>query len=134
MANGTIAFDTLSTSGQISGTAKSVDTDYVVSGVPKAQLMFDHVNTNIDGSLNISSVTDTATGQATPSFTNNISLGFATNATSANTNSGQNDASVRGGGGSIQAQVTTSYRVLTFRSTSATDDELQASITVGDLV
>ena len=31
MANGTIAFDTLSTSGQITGTAKS-DTDYVVNG------------------------------------------------------------------------------------------------------
>ena len=29
MANGTIAFDTLSTSGQITGTAKSVDTDYL---------------------------------------------------------------------------------------------------------
>ncbi len=28
MANGTIAFDTLQTSGQITGTAKSVDTDY----------------------------------------------------------------------------------------------------------
>ena len=35
MANGTIAFDTLSTSGQITGTAKSVDTDYVVSGSSK---------------------------------------------------------------------------------------------------
>ena len=35
MANGTIAFDTLSTSGQISGTAKSVDTDYVVNGSAK---------------------------------------------------------------------------------------------------
>ena len=32
MANGTIAFDTLQTSGQITGTAKSVDTDYVVNG------------------------------------------------------------------------------------------------------
>jgi len=134
MANGTIAFDTLQTSGQITGTAKSLDTDYIATGVPKAQLMFDHANTNIDGSFNISSVADTATGQATPSFTNNISLGFATNATSANTDSGQNDTSVRGGGGSIQTQVTTSYRVLTFRGTSDTDDELQASITVGDLV
>jgi hypothetical protein len=35
MANGTIAFDTLSTSGQISGTAKSIDTDYVVNGSAK---------------------------------------------------------------------------------------------------
>ena len=36
MANGTIAFDTLSTSGQITGTAKSVDTDYVVNGSAKS--------------------------------------------------------------------------------------------------
>ena len=36
MANGTIAFDTLSTSGQITGTAKSVDTDYLAYGSAKA--------------------------------------------------------------------------------------------------
>ena len=36
MANGTIAFDTLQTSGQITGTAKSVDTDYVVNGSAKS--------------------------------------------------------------------------------------------------
>jgi hypothetical protein len=36
MANGTIAFDTLSTSGQISGTAKSLDTDYLAYGSAKA--------------------------------------------------------------------------------------------------
>ena len=40
MANGTIAFDTLSTSGQITGTAKSVDTDYVVNGSAKAWLNY----------------------------------------------------------------------------------------------
>ena len=33
MANRTIAFDTLQTSGQITGTAKSVDTDYLASGI-----------------------------------------------------------------------------------------------------
>ena len=41
MANGTIAFDTLSTSGQITGTAKSVDTDYVVSGGAKTWFVYD---------------------------------------------------------------------------------------------
>lgn len=102
--------------------------------VPKARLMFDHSNTNIDGSFNISSVADTATGQATPSFTSNVALGFATTADGANTNSGQSDVSVRGGGGSTSTQVTTSYRVLTYLSTSAFDDQLQASITVGELV
>ena len=35
MANGTIAFDTLQTSGQISGTAKSVDADYLAYGSAK---------------------------------------------------------------------------------------------------
>jgi hypothetical protein len=31
MANGTIAFDTLTTSGQIDGTARSIDTDYLLT-------------------------------------------------------------------------------------------------------
>ena len=50
----------------------------------KSRLMFDHLNgPTIDGSLNISSVTDSATGQSQPFFTNNISLGFSTVATGA---------------------------------------------------
>ena len=102
--------------------------------VPKARLMFDHTNTNIDGSFNISSVADTATGQPTPSFTSNVALGFATTADGSNTSSGQSDVSVRGGGGSTSTQITTSYRVLTYLSTSAFDDQLQASVTVGELV
>jgi len=129
MALGKIKADQLEHS-----TAGSVDTQYVVNGSAKARLMFDHANTNIDGSLNISSVADTATGQATPSFTSNVALGFATTADGANTSSGQSDVSVRGGGGSTSEQVTTSYRVLTYLGTSAFDDQLQASITVGDLV
>ena len=36
MANGTIAFDTLQTSGQIDGTARSIDTDYLLMGTNKA--------------------------------------------------------------------------------------------------
>ena len=35
MANGTIAFDTLQTSGQIDGTARSIDTDYLLNGSGK---------------------------------------------------------------------------------------------------
>ena len=98
----------------------------------KARLMFDHVNTNIDGSLNISSVSDSATGQYVPSFTSNVTLGYATNAVSASTSSGQNDTSVRGAV-SATTQVTTSYKVLTYKSTTAFDDELTGSITSGDL-
>ncbi len=69
MANGTIAFDTLSTSGQISGTAKSLDTDYVVNGSAKAWV--NHTDAAaITDSLNIASGTDNATGNYDLTFTN----------------------------------------------------------------
>ena len=58
MANGTIAFDTLSTSGQISGTAKSVDTDYLASGVKVWCNHEQAASYIIHDSLNVSSVTD----------------------------------------------------------------------------
>ena len=126
---GKIIADTIET-----GAGADISTSYVVNGSAKARLMFDHIALNIDGSLNISSVADTATGQATPSFTSSVSLGYATTAVGAETSSGQSDVSVRGGGGSTTVQLTTSYRVLTFKSTTAYDEALQASITVGDLV
>tara|TARA_Y100001972_G_scaffold120649_1_gene163493 strand:- start:62 stop:460 length:399 start_codon:yes stop_codon:yes gene_type:complete len=69
MANGTIAFDTLQTSGQITGTAKSLDTDFVVSGSAKAWLNQDS-GTSIRDSFNIASITDTSTGQHTKTMTN----------------------------------------------------------------
>ena len=61
MANGTIAFDTLQTSGQITGTAKSVDTDYVVNGSAKQRITFTMAGT-INSSLNTTSITDEGTG------------------------------------------------------------------------
>ena len=61
MANGTIAFDTLSTSGQISGTAKSLDTDYVVGGTAKAWAISESGASPLV-SFNISTVTDNSTG------------------------------------------------------------------------
>ena len=74
MANGTIAFDTLSTSGQISGTAKSVDTDYVVSGSAKSWVNFDGKGSDgIRDSFNVSGITDNGTGDYTTSFSNNLS-------------------------------------------------------------
>ena len=114
-------------------TAGTVDTQFVVNGSAKARLMFDHLNgPTIDGSLNISSVTDSATGQSQPFFTNNISLGFSTVATGADTSSGQSDSSVRGS--STSAQVTNYYKVYYYKSTTATDDELLSSVTFGDLI
>ena len=65
MPNGTIAFDTLSTSGQITGTSKSVDTDYVVNGSAKAwfHIVSGGVSTIALGdSFNSSGITDGGTG------------------------------------------------------------------------
>ena len=76
MANGTIAFDTLQTSGQITGTAKSVDTDYVVSGSAKSWVNFNGTSTlAIRDSLNTTSVTDNSTGNYTQNHTNSFSAG-----------------------------------------------------------
>ena len=81
MANGTIAFDTLQTSGQITGTAKSVDTDYVVNGSAKAWLNVNQEGTQaFRDSFNCSSITDIATGSTNVAYTNalanaNYSLG-----------------------------------------------------------
>jgi hypothetical protein len=73
MANGTIAFDTLSTSGQITGTAKSVDTDYVVSGSAKAWYNLIGTGTAaLNDSLNISGITDNGTGSYTGAFSSNM--------------------------------------------------------------
>ena len=42
MANGTIAFDTLTTSDSVkSSTEKSIDTSYIFNGVAKAWVTFD---------------------------------------------------------------------------------------------
>ena len=73
MANGTIAFDTLSTSGQISGTAKSVDTDYLASGSAKQWTSYNQDTPVINSSLNTSSVADTSTGKVTVNISNAFS-------------------------------------------------------------
>ena len=72
MANGTIAFDTLQTSGQITGTAKSVDTDYVVNGSAKAWSTTSADGETINNSFNIATLTDVGTGQQQHNVTNNF--------------------------------------------------------------
>ena len=73
MANGTIAFDTLQTSGQISGTAKSVDTDFIVSGSPKHWVNIDGDTPSARDSFNNASLTDNGNGNYTITRTNNFS-------------------------------------------------------------
>ena len=73
MANGTIAFDTLSTSGQISGTAKSVDTDYLAYGSAKHWVNINGDTPAARNSLNNASLTDGGNGNYTITRTNNFS-------------------------------------------------------------
>jgi len=73
MANGTIAFDTLTTSDTVNtGTEKSIDTSYLFNGVNKVwfTLGMDAVQ---DDSFNCSSVDDDGTGDFGIHFTNALS-------------------------------------------------------------
>ena len=70
MANGTIAFDTLSTSGQISGTAVSVDADYLAYGSAKSQWHCQMYTPSLPSSFNTSGLTDNGTGDFNIALTN----------------------------------------------------------------
>ena len=74
MANGTIAFDTLTTSYSVNtGTEKSIDTSYLFNGVVKwfATHRGDFSNA-VEDSFNVASHTDNGTGGVIYSFTNNM--------------------------------------------------------------
>jgi hypothetical protein len=128
MANGTIAFDTLSTSGQITGTAKSVDTDYVVNGSVKAWFDINSVGTALDDSFNISSLDDDAVGDRGLNYTNSfstvhaaISLGNEDNTSGGVISSDITTGSRTTGGFGIEAYYTSSNaRVLYDTSSSGT--------------
>ena len=73
MANGTIAFDTLQTSGQITSTAKSLDTDFVVSGSAKVWINFNGESTIASrDTFNVGSISDEGTGDYQINYTNNM--------------------------------------------------------------
>ena len=87
MANGTIAFDTLTTSDQVNtGTEKSIDTSYVFNSIPK---MWVHAHQHeSQDSFNITSSTDNGTGDYTFTATNLLvdrnACAFGSNQTSRN--------------------------------------------------
>ena len=102
MANGTIAFDTLSTSGQISGTAKSVDTDYLAYGSAKVWINYKTAATFVNNdSFNIASITDAGAGQVIHNFTNAMSntfyshIGMSNEFTAAGTLTNKTSSTVR---------------------------------------
>ena len=94
MANGTIAFDTLSTSGQITGTAKSVDTDYVVNGSTKVWCSWTGVGAIAYNSLNVTSLTDSSNILNLVTYTNGFNTAghMAINYSSNHNSSGLDNA------------------------------------------
>jgi hypothetical protein len=73
MANGTIAFDTLTTSDSVNtNTEKSINTSYIFNGVSKAWVEYDGTasGATIGDSFNVSSTDDDGTGDYGVNFTN----------------------------------------------------------------
>ena len=131
MANGTIAFDTLQTSGQITGTAKSVDTDYVVNGSAKAFLTYDNAGT-IQDSLNMGSVTDSGTGNYVTVFTNNLSN--ALYVTAGTTIGGNGNQAVLDSHQTAGVKTTTGYEVGVSDNNNADADNTKCqTVDFGDL-
>ena len=75
MANGTIAFDTLTTSDSVkSGAEKSIDTSFVFNGSAKAWYDLDGTGTvALDDSFNCATLTDNGTGAYNIAYTNSMS-------------------------------------------------------------
>ena len=108
MANGTIAFDTLTTSDSVkTSTEKSIDTSYIFNGVAKAWVNFDGTGTvSIRDDLNTTSITDNAVS----SFTMNITNAMA-NTNSAPVTAGQRFESSTSYAGKIDANMISSSTV-----------------------
>ena len=108
MANGTIAFDTLTTSDSVKSSAeKSIDTSYIYNGVAKAWVNFDGTGTvSIRDDLNTTSITDNAIS----SFTMNINNPMA-NTNCAPVTAGQRYESSTSYGGKIDANMASSSTV-----------------------
>ena len=142
MANGTIAFDTLQTSGQITGTAKSVDTDYVVNGSLKSWLNFNGVGTvAVRDSFNLSSLLDVTQGNYTVTMASamgNVDYTCVGGAASTNAGSGPRYAQFgcNHDSGTLDANfTTTSYSVNVFfpAGTAEYDTEYTFNQVCGDL-
>ena len=129
MANGTIAFDTLTTSdSKNTGTEKSIDTSYLYNGVNKfwMQTQGDLITDNIQDSFNSSTVTDIGTGFINTNFTNSIAnTGYATS------NIGMNGDHILNGANEI---FTNTCRFSHYnQSNSSVDPGVASYIAVGDI-
>ena len=131
MANGTIAFDTLQTSGQITGTAKSVDTDYVVNGSAKGWVHGNMTGTAVvEESFNFGSLTDAGTGNMQVAYTNNMASAYYIFTTFFNNSVSNNGSNLK----AAQPTLSTSQiDVLKFENNTATDCAIWGCALHGDL-
>ena len=131
MANGTIAFDTLQTSGQITGTAKSVDTDYVVNGSAKSWMNLNGSTFGLRDSLNTASATDNGTGDYTQTYT----TGFTNGNYSVSLINQGTDAEDNGNFACVRTPATSSVRIgsRTARTSGAADTPYSFTQEFGDL-
>ena len=132
MANGTIAFDTLTTSDSVNtGTEKSIDTSYLFNGIPKAWANFDESGTPaIRDDFNVTSLTDNGTGYFTINLTVSMSSDDYVRIGSAGENQNAGGNRVLG----LRLPATNSFNIIT-KNTGGNDSDTQDTcITVlGDL-
>jgi|TARA_B100000131_G_scaffold284341_1_gene292830 hypothetical protein len=135
MANGTIAFDTLTTSDSVNtGTEKSIDTSYIFNGVAKVWINFDGTGTPAArDSFNVTSITDNGTGSYDIVFTNSMSSANYTSQCSLN--NGTTDVSgAHDYGWAIVDRTTADFRWDTENaSNSQVDLALLDALVLGDL-
>jgi|TARA_R100000426_G_scaffold50292_1_gene36922 hypothetical protein len=135
MANGTIAFDTLTTSDSVNtGTEKSIDTSYIFNGVAKVWINFDGTGTpTARDSFNVASITDNGTGSYDIVFTNSMSSANYTSQCSLN--NGTTDVSgAHDYGWAIVDRTTADFRWDTENaSNSQVDLALLDALVLGDL-
>ena len=124
MANGTIAFDTLTTSdSKNTGTEKSIDTSYIFNSIPK---MWVHAHQHeAQDSFNIASSTDVGTGDFTFTATNLLvdrnACAFGSNQTSRNRR------------GHYINTLTNGFNVQPTNSSSSQADDDTSTALIGDL-
>ena len=131
MANGTIAFDTLTTSDSVNtGTEKSIDTSYVFNGTPKAWANFNESDSTIRDDFNVTSLTDNGTGYFTVTLTNSMSSDDYVRLGNAGENSDSGGNRVVG----LRLPATGSFNLFTCNTAGTASDTPDTCVaTLGDL-
>ena len=132
MANGTIAFDTLTTSDSVNtNTEKSIDTSYIFNGVAKSWVNFDGTGTPAArDSFNVASITDGGTGIFTVVLTNAMSSDDYSRTGSCGENADSGGNRILG----LRVPATGSYNVCTYNTSAGLNDNGDnCSIVHGDL-